>query len=179
MSHHQPYRQLFILRHAKSDWDREVADFGRPLNARGGRDAANLGKWLHTQAFHTDSILSSPARRAAQTAEALCNGTGIAPNSIQWDERLYLASLETLLKIIHGLPADCHSAMLIGHNPGLEDLLLYLTRDADRYERRGKLLTTATFAQLRFTGDWGHIKQHDSELLRFVRPRDLPETSDT
>lgn len=175
MPHHKPNHDLFLLRHAKSDWDKAVSDFDRPLNARGRRDAAAVGQWLHTQAFHTDAIYSSPAQRATQTALALCAGTGIPSDSIIWDERLYLAPLETLLEVISGFPTGLQSALLIGHNPGLEELLLYLAHDADRYEQRGKLLTTASFAHLQFTGKWKDLERHSARLAGFTRPRDLPE----
>ncbi len=165
--------ELSILRHAKSDWDQSCSDFDRPLNGRGRRDAISIGQWLGTKQYHPDAIYSSPAQRAAETARAVCAGTGIGTDTIHWDEQLYLASLETLLQVIANIPATQRRVLLIGHNPGLEDLLQFLSPDADQYVHRGKLLTTATFAQLSISGSWIQLKRHCAELEQFIRPRDL------
>ena len=172
-----PLLELSILRHAKSDWDQGCSDFERPLNARGRRDAVSIGRWLYTQQFHPDAIYCSTAHRAAETAQMVCTAIDVASEIIHWDEQLYLASLDTLLQVVANIPASQQRILLIGHNPGLEDLLQFLSPDTDQYVRRGKLLTTATFAQLSISGTWVQLKRHCAELEQFVRPRDL--SSDT
>lgn len=168
-------RELLLLRHAKSDWDQNCGDFDRPLNPRGRRDAARIGQWLHHQTRLPDTVLSSPARRAAQTAHAVCAMTGIAMDSIQWDERIYLASPDTLLQVIAELPDARKRALIIGHNPGLEELLLQLAPAALRHQHDHKLLTTATLAWLETAGAWSDLVHTKVSLHEFVRARNLPD----
>lgn len=163
--------ELLLLRHAKSDWTQNGSDFDRPLNPRGERDAARIGRWLQHQAALPDALLCSPARRAAQTAHAVCAMSGLAKSGIRWDERLYLASAGTLCQVIGELPDDCHRALVVGHNPGLEDLLLQLAPAALNYQQGHKLLTTATLAWLEWTGGWSEPGK--ATLREFVRARDL------
>ncbi|MFP5505004.1 MAG: SixA phosphatase family protein [Gammaproteobacteria bacterium] len=163
--------ELLLLRHAKSDWTQNGSDFDRPLNPRGERDAARIGRWLRHQAALPDSLLCSPARRAAQTAHAVCALGGIALDGIRWDERLYLASVGTLCQVIGELPDGCHRALVVGHNPGLEDLLLQLVPTALSYRKDHKLLTTATLAWLDLAGSWSAPEK--ASLREFVRARDL------
>lgn len=168
--------ELLLLRHAKSDWERNCSDFDRPLNPRGRRDAARIGEWLHDHARAGLHLLSSPARRAAQTAHAVSAMTGIAMDSIRWDERLYLASAETLLEVLGELPESCERVLLIGHNPGLEELLLQLAPGALSYRKNDKLLTTATLAWLDLRGAWREASHARGSVRDFVRARDLPGT---
>ena len=168
-------RELLLLRHAKSDWSRDADDFDRPLNPRGKQDAARLARWAHEQGLRPDVILCSPARRAAQTAEALCELTGFPAANIRWDEDLYLAPVHVLLDALADLPAQARQVMVIGHNPGLEDLLLYLTPAAEAQRHKGKLLTTATLARMSLPDHAWTLQRGAATLMQFVRPRDLPE----
>ncbi|UUY01072.1 SixA phosphatase family protein [Sphingomonas sp. J315] len=170
-------KTLTILRHAKSSWDDAVArDFDRPLNARGQRAAVTVGRHMRSEGLSFDHVVASPAVRIIETVEQLETGYGgaLAP---AWDRRIYLASASTLLDVIHELPAGADSALLIGHNPGLEDLVLMLVPD-----RTGDLLRdsveekfpTAALAVITFdTSDWSSIRSDAGTLARFVRPRDL------
>lgn len=167
------YLELAILRHAKSDWNQSCNDFERPLNTRGQGDALKMGQWLRNQSFHPDAIYCSTARRAAETARAICAGIGVADELIHWDKRLYLAACDNLLEVIANIPASQSRVLLIGHNPGLEDLLRFLSPDTDQYLKRDKLLTTASFARLVISGRWGQLKRYCAKLEQFVRPRDL------
>jgi phosphohistidine phosphatase len=167
--------ELLLLRHAKSDWDQNCSDFDRPLNTRGLRDAARIAQWLHGRIKADLTLLSSPARRAAQTTQAVCAMTGIAMDSIRWDERIYLASAQTLLDVIGQIPDDRRRLLIVGHNPGLEDLLVQLAPPVLQHGKDHKLLTTATLAWLDLPGNWGDIPQARASLRHFVRARDLPE----
>ncbi|MBU2478664.1 MAG: histidine phosphatase family protein, partial [Gammaproteobacteria bacterium] len=142
--------------------------------ARGRRDAASIGAWLRTQSFTPDVIYSSPAQRAAETARAIVTGAGFSSEIVHWDKQLYLASLDILLQFIADIPATQQHVLLIGHNPGLEELLLYLADDAEGYVQRGKLLTTANFVRLALPKDWADLAQHCARISQFIRPRDLP-----
>lgn len=168
-------RELLLLRHAKSDWDQNCSDFDRPLNPRGRRDAARIGGWLHAHAGPGLTLLSSPARRAAQTAHAVCAMTGMAMDSIRWNERIYMAPSETLLELIEALPGNQRRVLLIGHNPGLEDLLLAIAPSAVNHRKDHKLLTTATLAWLDLPGKWRELRSTRASLRHFIRPRDLSD----
>lgn len=168
-------RTLIILRHAKSDWDQSCSDYDRPLNKRGRRDAPSIGTWLGAQSVQPERVLSSPARRTRETVEAVSTAAGIAPAAIEWDERIYLASLDQLLTLLGERADDPACIMLVGHNPGLEDLLLYLARDPIPRGRNGKLLTTATLARLVVDSDWQHLARGCASLETIVRPRDLTD----
>ncbi|MFN2308552.1 MAG: histidine phosphatase family protein [Gammaproteobacteria bacterium] len=167
---------LLLLRHAKSDWDQSCDDFDRPLNPRGQRDAARIGHWLHAHAGLELTVLSSPARRAAQTAQTVCAAHGIAADALHWDSRIYLANLETLLDVLTERPASQQHVLLIGHNPGLEELLLHLAPAALKQRQGHKLLTTATLAWLELPGDWETARHGQATLRHFIRARDLAET---
>lgn len=166
-------KTLALLRHAKSDWDTSGGDFDRPLNKRGRKDAPRIGKWLAHRNWRPDLILSSPAVRARETIEAVIDTAGLEPVSLQWDKHLYLASRESLLRRIRTLPADTDSVMLVGHNPGLEALLDYLSRDPIPSTDNSKGFTTANLALLRLDSHWKDVDRGEAVLLTLVRPKDL------
>lgn len=172
-------KTLTLLRHAKSGWDDPVArDYDRPLNGKGKRAAAMVGRHMRSLGLGFDHVVASPAVRVTETLDEIVSGYGrtLAP---VWDRRMYLASSAMLLDIVHGLPAEAERALLVGHNPGLEDLVLMLVPDAvdslrDAVEQK---YPTASLAELQFeTDDWAAITAGGARLARFVRPRDLDPT---
>ena len=171
-------KTLTLLRHATSGCDDPVArDFDRPLNAKGKRAAAMVGRHMRSLGLAFDHAIASPAVRVSETLEQIESGYGrtIAPTL---DRRVYLASAATLLDVVHGFPAEAESALLVGHNPGLEDLVLMLVADGadplrDAVEDK---YPTASIAELQFEGDWASIATGTARLTRFIRPRDLDPT---
>lgn len=116
-------KTLLMMRHAKSSWkDASMADQERPLNKRGRRDAPRMGQRLQDAGLFPQSILSSTAERARQTATAVADATGFE-GEIHFDATLYAAAPEAYLAALRGVPAETRVALLIGHNPGLEELL--------------------------------------------------------
>ncbi|RRQ19970.1 SixA phosphatase family protein [Thiohalobacter thiocyanaticus] len=166
-------KTLALLRHAKSDWDAGTTDIDRPLNKRGKKDAPSLGRWLQRQAWRPQLILSSPAVRARQTIEAVIEQAGMQDVELRWEEELYLASRKSLLQRIRGLSQETKSVLLVGHNPGLEEVLEYLSRTAVPTTDSDKLFTTANLALLRLDGNWKDAGRGTAELVELVRPRDL------
>jgi len=167
-------RELLIMRHAKSDWgDASLRDFDRPLNKRGLASAPKMGRWLHEQGLVPDAVISSPAERARQTASRTCAELGIAVAQIKWDKRIYDAVLSDLLDVLADSPAPATRVLLVGHNPGLEHLLMHLCSTLPR-SPDGKLLPTATIAHVRLPDDWTTLDPVCGELLMLQRPRDLP-----
>jgi len=168
-------KTLTLLRHAKSGWDDPVArDFDRPLNAKGRRAAQTMGRQMRSLGLAFDHVVASPAVRVMETIEAVSAGYG-APLYPAWDRRLYLASSATLLDVVRETPLDAERLMLIGHNPGLEDLVLLLVSEEDglRDEVEEKY-PTATLAELSFDIDhWADAAPGRARLTRFIRPRDV------
>lgn len=119
-------RTLILLRHAKSAWPADTPDAARPLAARGLRDAPAVGRWLHAQTYKIDHVVCSPAVRAVQTWDLAAVELNPVP-PVRHDERLYCASAQDLLVVIQELPPSASAAVLVGHNPGLEDILTLLT----------------------------------------------------
>ena len=169
-------KRLTLLRHAKSGWDDPVSrDFDRPLNARGKRASEVIGRWLHDHDISFDLIVGSPAVRVVETIEHVAIGLGetMAPT---WDKRAYLASASSLLEIIHDTPDAVERLLLVGHNPGLEDLVLMLVPDEgdgarDEVEEK---YPTASLVAIDFdTEHWAEIQAGKGRLIYFKRPRDI------
>ncbi|BEP16154.1 histidine phosphatase family protein [Acidothermaceae bacterium B102] len=119
-------RTLVLLRHAKSDWDGEEADIDRPLARRGRREAPVAGRWLNTNLPALDLAVVSPAVRARVTWALVVDELD-PPPSVTIDDRVYAASVDDLLTVVRGLPAEARTVLLVGHNPGLEELAYVLT----------------------------------------------------
>jgi len=170
-------KTLTLLRHAKSGWNDPVArDFDRPLNAKGRRAAQRIGAYLREQHLRFDHVAASPAVRVVETLEQLAEGSGAAINPA-WDKRIYLASAMSLLDVIQESDDAYDDLLLVGHNPGLEDLVLMLVPDqtgCDAREQVEEKFPTASIAQITFPVDrWEDVRANSGELARFVRPRDL------
>jgi len=113
-------KELLLIRHAKSDWNHpELADFDRPLNGRGGRDAPFMGKMLASQGLCPDYFIASPSKRARMTAMAIAEAVAFPMDAIEWRQALYLASPDTLLAQIRHVDSGAKRLALIAHNPGL------------------------------------------------------------
>lgn len=123
-----PLRRLVVLRHAKSAWPDGVADHQRPLAPRGHRDAPVAGRMLAEYDCLPDLALCSTAVRARETWELAAAQWGTPP-PVRHDPRLYAADVSELLAVVHEVPAAVGTLLLVGHNPGLEELVLELAGD--------------------------------------------------
>jgi phosphohistidine phosphatase len=164
-------RQLLILRHAKSDRDAAVADFDRPLARRGLEEAPRAGGRIAARGWPPDHVVSSPAMRARQTALAVARVLGFAEAAIRFDDRLYLAPRRALLDVLADCPAQAARVLVVGHNPGLEELLEYLADAPPPRDARGRLLTTAALACLETEAPWAEPARGRARLLGLLRPR--------
>jgi phosphohistidine phosphatase len=164
---------LYLLRHAKSSWkDPGVDDHERPLARRGRRAAKAIARYVRERGIEPELVLCSTARRACQTLERIEPALGTP--AVQIEPGLYQASARTLLERLRSVPDGVGSVMLIGHNPGVQQLVLDLARPAPG--RRGLELKypTAGLATLTFRGPaWRALDPGSAELVDFVAPRDL------
>jgi phosphohistidine phosphatase len=171
--------RLLILRHAKSDWSGQTGDHERPLAARGRKAMPRVAARMRKRGYQPACVLSSTATRAMETAELLMPALGNAAE-IRYDRALYLAECPQLLAAIRDAPPDASPLLVVGHNPGLEQLALALARQpqsAAERARREKLVhkfPTASLAVLDFAAeDWSEIKSGTGQLVDYIRPKDL------
>jgi phosphohistidine phosphatase len=168
-------RELLILRHGKSDWSEDVDDFHRPLKDRGKRGAQRIGVWLQRQGLVPDYIIASPAVRALETARKISKAMNMDGRQIKQEPAIYAASLPDLLKVLGGCPNKARRVMIVGHNPGLESLLIHLSKDKIPLPKDGNLLPTATLARLKLPDDWHELTAGCGDLQSITRPKGLPK----
>ena len=167
-------RTLLLLRHAKSSWaDDGEPDRDRPLAPRGRRGALRVGALLEERAVDVDVVLCSPA---ARTTETLALIRPALPDGVEVlvEEELYGASARQLLARLHLLPERVSSALVVGHNPGLQDLVALLARESELRERARAHFPTGALATLAMRrGDWASLRPAGAELVAWVTPREL------
>ncbi len=162
-------KSLLLLRHAKSDWSQPgTPDFARPLNKRGLKAAPLMGRFARQRRLRPDLILSSPADRARQTAHLVKEAAGFHAD-LRYDERIYEASWSRLLEIVQQLDEATSMVLLVGHNPGMEDLLLNLSGV-------NRPMSTAAFARIDLNiENWNEVLPGCGQLEWLVKPKDLEE----
>ena len=167
-------KTLTLLRHAKSAWDDPVQrDFDRPLNTRGRRAAQTIGREMRSLGLTFDRVIASPAVRVMETLEDVAKGSGASLDPA-FDKRIYLASTDVLLDLVHAAPDDADRLLLVGHNPGLEKLALLLTAGEGLRAELALKYPTATLAEIELpVGRWSEVAEGKGTLSRFIRPRDL------
>lgn len=164
---------LGLFRHAKSDWDDMAKrDFDRGLNQRGRKGAALMGDYIRKHGIKWDVIVASPAARVRQTLESAMPAAEVA-----YDDRLYLASSDTILETVADHAGDGDTVLVSGHNPGLQEVLFDLVtlanEDALFFEAARKF-PTASFAVFQLDiDDWSKLAPGCGKLVHFARPRDL------
>lgn len=168
-------KKLSLLRHAKSDWqDAALRDFDRPLNDKGKRVARAMGHWIAQQKIGFDKVIASPAIRVEETIEHFANGYEKRLN-IEWDRKIYLASSATILDLVRDCTDEEH-ILIVGHNPGIEDVIFDLVSDDGSSLRNmvEKKYPTGAYAQLHIeTQKWADISSSATSLEVFMPPRDL------
>lgn len=167
-------KRLSVLRHAKSSWeDSGIDDFDRPLNERGWKAARRLGRELRHRRFAFDLVIVSPAARARETIDGLTEKLNLHA-AIRYEPRLYLASEQTLLEIVRAIPENIHAPLLVGHNPGLQQLVLELTREGKLRDQVAAKFPTAAFAQVELPADrWSTIEPGTGELAGLILAKAL------
>lgn len=165
-------KTLLLLRHAKSSWDEpSLRDFERPLAARGKRDAPRMGKALRERGPLPDLIISSPAARTRATIKAVTSSARLEAG-LHVEESVYGASSAELMKLVRRLPREKSCVMIVGHNPGLEDLVERLTGESER-------MPTAALACVEFqTESWEAVEDGEGKLEWLLTPKQLGSDSE-
>jgi phosphohistidine phosphatase len=161
-------KTLLVLRHAKSTWnDPALDDRERPLNERGRRDGPLMGRLMREYGLIPDVVISSDAVRAQLTAQSVAEAARYA-GEILLDERLYLASPADILSLLRTVRENAETIMIVGHNPGLEELVAQLTGEQQE-------LPTGALAQIVLPIDrWRDLKRASrGTLLGLWRPKEL------
>lgn len=159
-------RELLLLRHGKSDWPPGVPDFDRPLARRGKRNAVRIGAYLCENNRVPDRIVTSPAMRAADTARRVAKAIHLDPSAVAEEPRLYHAEVRTILEIVRRLPDTVTRVILVGHNPGMENLVGEMTG-------RPEPLPTAALAIVEHHGPWREFAPDRATIAALIHPREL------
>jgi phosphohistidine phosphatase len=164
---------LYLLRHAKSSWaDPTLLDHERPLSPRGRRDAKRIADHLLRLGIAPALVLCSTSRRTRETLALV--RPALDASTVSIESMLYAASAETLLERLHAVPEEVASVMLIGHNPGLEDLAVLVASDGPELGRLETKFPTAALATLTLpTATWQSLSEADAVLAAYVVPKEL------
>jgi len=160
-------KTLYLLRHAKSSWtDSSLRDFDRPLNERGRAAAPLIGKHLAAETLIDPLLICSPSLRTRETAELVLREANLRLQP-HFDGRIYEASLRDLFQVISEIDDKTHAAILIGHNPGLEELFASLTGEP-------RPMPTCALAKILFDVlSWKALGAGEGTLEWFVTPKEL------
>jgi phosphohistidine phosphatase len=159
-------KTIYLVRHAKSSWeDPKLADFKRPLNTRGKKDAPFMGVQLNNKQIEPDLILASPAKRAKKTALAIAEKISYPNKNILFKDEFYEASEKTLLDIIKKIDERFDSVMVFAHNPGLTQLNNLISNN---YIEN---IPTCGVVALECDKEWSDVGKNSCKLLFFDYPK--------
>ena len=166
-------KKLFLIRHAKSSWeDTSLADFDRPLNKRGKKDAPFMGSILYKQGVKPDLILSSPAKRAYSTAKKIAKELNYSVEKIEKSKKIYLSSPAALLDIITKQKEYIQTLLLFGHNPELTELVAQLCNEhIDNVPTCGIVCISFDVEQ------WNLINKSNSKFEYFDYPKNYGQAN--
>ncbi len=167
---------LYLLRHAKSSWNEPaLRDFDRPLAPRGWNAAPRMGEYMKNAGYQPDTVLCSPAKRTRETLEMVQRHLA-TPRHIYMNKAIYHADSSNLLELIQMAPEETENLLLIGHNPGIQELALTLAGEGDRgtWQNMWSKFPTAALAVLRFDANgWRKIRARSGNLVDFMTPKRL------
>lgn len=167
-------RELLVFRHGKSDWGTDAADdFDRPLAQRGRKAVKRMALWAREQDVLPHRIVSSTAERARQTTLRFCRHGDIPDSAVAWTDAIYEAGVATLLTVLAEMDPGCDRLMIVGHNPGFESLVEYLTGRPIQVPPGTPAFPTAALARLAMPDDWARLERGCADLLTLLRPREL------
>lgn len=160
-------KTLYAIRHAKSSWDEPgLSDLDRPLNSRGLRDAPFMAKLLYGKDIQIDRIISSPAKRALETAEFFAKQWKIPVSQIAIERSIYEASSSRILEIARSLSNDWETVFFFGHNPTFTAFINMFSKE---YLAN---LPTCGIARIEVnTADWSGMSEKNTSLAELYYPK--------
>jgi len=155
-------KNLILVRHAKSSWNNStISDFERPLNERGNNDKIMMGERLKARNENIQKVISSSAKRTAQTTNALAKAIDYSTSNIQFEDKMYHSSVSTMMQFINEVHNANDSVMMVAHNPGISLLCDYLCGDSIEFP-------TLCMVKITFdTDDWQEVFR-DTGTLAWV-----------
>ena len=172
--------RLFLLRHAKSDWSKDADDHGRPLSPRGRKAAPEIGRYMRSKDYLPELVLCSTAQRTRETLDLVLAAWRKKKPAVRYEAALYLADWPVLLANLKKAPARASPLLVVGHNPGMEQLAIALAlqpksvAERARVQRLAQKFPTAALAVLDFEIDsWRNLKPGSGQVIDYVRPKDL------
>jgi len=166
---------LILMRHAKSDWNGHCADIDRPLNERGKKDALRMGHYLNERGLIPDRMVVSAAQRTQETAEQLLTSLPVEEKNIIIDKQLYLADRETLCEMIELYALENQRLLILAHNPGMDDLVSYLSSTRPPLSHSGKLMATCAVAGFHLNSLDALNKRAQCELQFLFRSAEIAD----
>lgn len=169
-------RKLLLLRHGKATWLSEFDDFDRPLTTTGEKQSRLVGDWLRAQGIQPNYWLVSAARRTLQTADIVRLRIGQRKPLNRVAEDLYLAEAEYLEQAIRQVPDTVNCLILVGHNPGIGELLLEMAGEQlNQFSLSPELMWPATLAMFDVAGPWSSFKDNSLTLTELIHGKVLAE----
>jgi phosphohistidine phosphatase len=166
-------RTLYLLRHAKSSWDDPaLPDRDRPLAPRGRRACELVAEHLRRHEITPALVLCSSSTRTQETFERISAGFS-RPVEVQIEDGIYTATAAELLTRLRAVDSAAASVMLIGHNPGIQELAVDLVRTEPQRRRLNDKFPTGALATLTLMGTWAALAPHTATLTALVKPREL------
>lgn len=166
-------RNLILFRHAKAKPGNGLQDFDRTLADKGRDDAREMGRWLEQNGLHPHFALVSSARRTRETWD-LAAGAIDSAAELHLEQKLYEASAPQILACIQGAPESAACVVVVGHNPGLEDLagrLAHIGSGAARQQLQ-EGFSPGSIAVFSITADsWSNLTLDHAELVHFITPK--------
>jgi phosphohistidine phosphatase len=167
-----PGKTLVLVRHAKSSWDHDVEDHERPLSGRGRRDAEALGRRLAEEGLQPDLVLCSDAARTRETWDRAAAG-GATAAQVRYVREVYHGWVPELVALIRKVPTDVRTLLMLGHAPGIPDLVDHLCARTDSadWAKLDNKYPTSGLAQIHVPRSWAELGKARAQLVSFTVPR--------
>lgn len=163
---------LLIMRHAKSDWNcSHREDFERVLSDRGRKDAPRMGQWIVDNGYTPDRVICSPAQRAKETLAGVTQTLRLSEKELFWRSDIYNAALEQLLSIVASDILPDKTNLMIGHNPGVSELILFLGGNRVPNKAGSNLMPTAAITVLQLLNPQKPVEYGGWKIINYVKPR--------
>jgi len=162
-------KRIYLIRHGKAEEGLDKADFERNLIDKGERKTRKMAAFMSDQKIKVDLMLVSMSNRTKQTAQILADEFSVSPGKIKIEKTLYLASTNSILDVIFGVDNQVENLVVVGHNPGISSLAVYLSKKEDLDWMPTSAVTAIEFK----TNKWEDIPNAKCKIMFYKKPADL------